>query len=174
MKRLLFALICGFLLSGCDDSPAVFGIKLGSNFDDLAKQNLVEEIKLEQSEKYIVDAKLKRAPNPDAGSDAEYHVMHHNGKIFGIYAYVDNESKSKYDSLSSYTQQILGEPIATENKVTNEAAVKETPYKCLIDPDCVKAEYRIYRKGNINAAVVKYDKRMRIQFDTDDAKDLFE
>ncbi|MDE9570615.1 hypothetical protein ABLA30_19400 [Xenorhabdus nematophila] len=174
MRKLLFIVLSIYLLTGCDNSPIVFGIKLGSNFDDLAKKNLVDEVKLEQSKKYVVDAKLKRAPSPDAGSDAEYHVMRHNGKIFGVYAYVDNVHKSTYDALSGYAQQMLGEPIATEDKVMNESAVKETPYKCLIEPDCVKAEYRLYRKGNINAAVVKYDKRIAIQFDTDDAKNLFE
>ncbi|SFN89973.1 hypothetical protein [Xenorhabdus japonica] len=170
MRRLFLVVISCLFLAGCDRSIKVFGITLGGDFEKIKEQGLVKKVDLISSKKHFILADLKKVPSPEAGDSANYFVQVIDGKIVGVVATVKDDSSSYYKNLSSYAHSKLGEPVATENNITDSDAVKKIPYGCVEKRSCLGTKYSVYRKDNVNSIISTGNGETRIQFDTDDLK----
>lgn len=163
-------LILALLLSGCRDDVKVFGIEIGGEVDGLRDAGLIKSQDLVPSKQHFLIINLYKAPNNEMGDSATYSVNSLDGKIIGVSSNIRDEDGAYYLSMVSYAKSKLGNPIASNEKIVDESAVRATPYGCIVEHNCPPGKYTIFRKNNVSAVVSSGDGKSVITFDNDELK----
>lgn len=162
-----------FFLAGCDSDNKIFGVEIGGSEKELRKSIEIKKEDLIPSKVHFLELTLAVAPENELGSDATYVVSSIDGKIVGVRAGRDDESDSYYASMVAYAKNKLGDPIASEQGVTNEEAVKNLPFGCAKNSSCPTPKYTAFRRGTLNALVSGGARVSDIMFYDDDMQSAF-
>lgn len=171
LKKIIFGLVIASLLTGCNDAVDAFGIKLGSKSEQLKKDDLVKRVNLIPSKQHFLELQLTKAPDPALGDAADYTVNSANGKVIGVRGSIDDSQSSLYKGAVEYAKSKLGDPIATNEGISDSSAVNKIPYGCVKQSSCPTQKYSVFRKNNVSAMVSSGDGTTTLMFDTDEIKE---
>jgi len=165
------AIIFIFLLTGCGENIEVFGVEIGGSLETIRDQNLIKKEDLIPSSHHFLMVDLEKAPKNEMGDMAHYSASVLDGKIIGVAASVDDENNQYFNSMVSYAEKVLGEPVASNSGIKNPKDAKDSPYGCVNSNSCPYPRYVIFRKGDINAMASTGSGKSVLQFDSDKIKD---
>lgn len=174
MRAILAVSIFCLMLTGCNDDSSVFGLKIGGSEKQLREQATVIKEDLIPSKVRYLELVVKSVPESDLGDDAKYTVSAIDGRIIGVRASRQDAEDKYYSSMIAYAKNKMGDPIATEEGITNKDAVASIPIGCAKNSSCPNPKYAAFRKGTLNALVSGGAGSTDIIFYDDEIKKAFE
>ena len=173
MRNLLAITAMCLFLAGCDSGNKIFGIAIGGSEQELRKKIEIKQEDLIPSKVHFLEMTLVSAPENELGSDATYVVSSIDGKVVGVRAKRNDENEIYYSSMVAYAKNKLGDPIASEQGILNNEAVKSLPLGCAKNSSCPTPKYTAFRKGALNALVSSGGGETDIMFYDDDMQNAF-
>lgn len=171
LKKIISGLAIVTMLAGCNDAVDAFGIKLDSKSDQLKKDGLVKRENLIPSKQHFLEIQLDKVPEPALGDAADYTVNSVNGKVIGVRGSIGDSQGAFYKGAVEYAKSKLGDPIATDEGVSESSEVEKIPYGCVKQSSCPTQKYSVFRKNDVSAMVSSGDGTTSLMFDTDEIKE---